>query len=214
MSQQSALLCLPSLTFSQVLEVGWWVELRAVTLWRTSALQTHRRESQDTRWKQTHTLLSREIFCNDCNTKFSIQVMNSLEILQKNIWFVYVINHTFKRLSLGREECGVWCLVPINTIHCFLCSPKRLLILSEVLGKATLFWVYTFTDLKTEIHWPVHNCRGDDCTKTLPYSERKKKEVLLLNFTNSGNTFCAGTWSENKYNLLFSKPCHWMLSIK
>lgn len=66
--QQSALLSLPSLTFSQVLEVGWWVELRAVTLWRASTLQTHRRESQVTRRKQRYTFLSHATFWNDCNT--------------------------------------------------------------------------------------------------------------------------------------------------
>lgn len=122
--------------------------------------------------------------------------MNSSEILQENTWFVCVINHV-KSLSLWREECGIWCVLCSSAPFTASCPlPKRLLILCKVLGEDIFFWVYTFTDLKTEIHWPLHYCNGDNCTKTVPHRERKRKEVLLVNFRNSRNKFRAGPWSE------------------
>lgn len=119
------------------------------------------------------------------------------DFTRKHLVCVCVINHTCKSLSLGREECRVWCVLCSSasfTVSCAL--PERLLILCKVLGKDTLFWVYTFTDLKTEIHWPLHYCNSDNCTKTVPHKGRKRKKVLLLNFRNSGNKSCAGTWPE------------------
>lgn len=126
-SQQSALQSLPSLTFSQVLEVGWWVELRAVTLWRASTLQTHRRERVKPPDENRGTLSSAmKSFGMTATPNLPSRswIHRPLEILQENISFMRVINHTCKCLWVGRNvESDVLCSSAPFTASCAL--PKK-----------------------------------------------------------------------------------------
>lgn len=149
------------------------------------------------------------------NLQFRSWIHQWLETLQENNCFVCVIDPTWKSQSLGREECWVCCVLcsPASSAVSWA-LPKRLLTPCKLRGIETLFWLYTFTELKTEIHWPLHYCNYDNCIKSVPHTERKMKggKLLLINLRNSGSKSCAGTPPEIiLYKLLFSKQCHWIL---
>jgi len=34
-------------------------------------------------------------------------------------------------------------------------------------------------ELKTELHWPLHYCKNDNCIKTVPHRERKMRKTVI-----------------------------------
>lgn len=198
--------------------MGWWIELRAVTLWRASALQIHKRvKSPDANQRCVFLSHSEPLqMTATCNLQFRSWIHQWLETLQKkqHLFCVCLIDHIWESQSLVREECRVCCVLCSPASFAVSWALPKRLTPHKLLGTETLFWLYTFTALKTEILWPLHYCNHDNCIKTVPHREKRKEENLIINLRNSGNKYCAGTPPEIiLYKLLFSKPCHWIFWV-